>query len=145
MKFRLSNEIFVKPENLDPSGRKKIASLCASGNLEIVVTSQLVRELERSPFKGVPTWFQVARKPDPVFILDHSELDRASPGDGLMYEKHLGTSQQRKDAILADGAETFVDIFVSQDKRARNRVKQFGTNCSVMTYADFRSSILHIT
>jgi hypothetical protein len=79
-----------------------------------------------------------------VFILDHSRLDYARLGEGEIFSAHRGTSQQIKDAVIVDAADTDADVFVSEDRRARERYAKRRTGGRALDYARLRTDILKL-
>lgn len=126
----------------DAEGRVRACALCQARELEFVVPDTLVRELELSPFNGVPNWFPARLTSDSVFVLDHSRLNGARLGDGATFAAHRGASQQTSDAIIVDAADTDADIFVSEDRRARERYAKLRDRGRALDYARFRSEVL---
>lgn len=126
----------------DDQARGRIRTLCEAGQLEIVVPDTLLQQLEASPFSGVPEWFPTTVIADSVFVLDHSRLDFARLGDGDMFTAHRGASKQISDAIIVDAADNDADVFVSEDRRARERYAKLRDRGRALDYARFRVEIL---
>jgi hypothetical protein len=126
----------------DDEARGRARLLCDAGDLEIVVPDTLLQQLEESPFGGVPDWFPTSVIADSVFVLDHSRLDSARLGDGEMFTAHRGSSKQIADAAIVDAADTDADVFVSEDRRARERYAKLRDRGRSVDYARFRQEIL---
>ena len=127
---------------LDASARNKIRTLCEIGAHEIVVPNTLLRELEESPFGGVPEWFPVTLITDSVGVWDHSQWDHARFSDGKMFRDHCGGSQNVSDAVIVSSADGDADIFVSEDNRARNRYATLRGKQRSLCYSEFRANVL---
>ena len=74
-----------------------------------------------------------------VFMLDFARLGTARLGDGRVFNEHRGASNQASDAVIADSADDLADIFVSEDRRARTRLKSASDRCVGMSYLDYRA------
>jgi hypothetical protein len=128
----------------DDQARERIRSLCDATELEIVVPDTLLRQLEQSPFGGVPDWFPTDVIVDSVFVLDHSRLDSARLGEGDVFTAHRGKSRQISDAVIVDAADSDADLFVSEDRRARERYSKLSDPSRALNYFRFRSEILRL-
>ena len=126
----------------DDQARERVRSLCEAGELEIVVPDTLLQQLQASPFGGVPEWFPTNVIADSVCVLDHSRLDFARLGDGDVFTAHRGASQQISDAVIVDAADNEADVFVSEDRRARERYATLRDRGRAFDYARFRAEIL---
>lgn len=91
---------------------------------------------------GVPTWFPTMLIADAVFIVGHSRLDAARLGDGATYSAHLGGSRQIPDAVIVDAADNGADVFVSEDRRARERYAKLRDTGRALDYSRFREEVL---
>jgi hypothetical protein len=123
----------------DPTTRHILASLTASGQLEVLATPVVVEELRDSPFRGVPSWFPVTVEPEAVLVLGHARLGMARLSEGRVYTRHRGRSNKVRDAIIAESASALADVFVSEDRRCRKRLGELSSRCRPMTYAEFRA------
>jgi hypothetical protein len=128
----------------DQSARERVRSLCEASALEIIVPDRLLQELDASPFSGVPDWFAVSVIPDSVFVLDHSRLGFARLGDGDVSAAHKGKSQQVSDAVIVDVADNDADVFVSEDRRARERYATLRDRGRALDYGRFRIEVLRL-
>jgi predicted nucleic acid-binding protein len=126
----------------DDQARERIRSLCEASALEIIVSDTLLRELEVSAFGGVPDWFPTNVIKDSVFVLDHSRLGFARLGGGSVFAAHRGASKQISDAVIVDAADNDADIFVSEDRRARERYAKLRDRGRALSYPQFRGDIL---
>ncbi len=128
---------------MDAEARERTQSLCDAGELEILVPATLLRELNDSPFDGVPTWFPTTIVSDSVFVLDHSRLDgTARLGEGEIFAAHRGESQNTADAIIVDAADSDADVFVSEDRRARFRYERLRDRGRALDFNRFRAEVL---
>ena len=126
----------------DAPARERICSLCKASALQIVVPDTLLQQLKASPFAGVPDWFPADVIPDSVFVLDHSRLGFARLGEGELFTAHRGESQQISDAVIVDSADYDADLFVSEDRRARERYATLRNCGRALDYARFRTEVL---
>lgn len=127
----------------DVEAREKIRELCNQGKLEIIVTPKLIKELSGGPLRGVPDWFPITYRKESVVVSGHAFLGHGFLRKGEIYSKHRGDSEQEvPDAILAESANVYADVFVSEEKRARNRLSKFSVRCKGMTFTEFSSEIL---
>jgi hypothetical protein len=126
----------------DDDACERIRSMCESHLLEVVVSDTLLRELKASPFPGVPHWFPAQLTSDSVFVLDHSRLGFARLGDGEIFSAHRGDSKKVSDAVIVDAADSDADVFVSEDRRARDRYAMLRDWSKSLDYKRFRNEIL---
>ncbi|MDO8444776.1 MAG: hypothetical protein Q7T53_01495 [Deltaproteobacteria bacterium] len=122
-----------------PDLQGKISRLISENKLMVMVTSTIRRELEISPFKGVPEWFHTEIIGDSVFLSEYSLTDVDRVGEGDIYDVHKGHSKNFRDAIIADTAHTDADIFVSEDNRCRQRFKKISDSCKSMSFSEFEN------
>ena len=115
----------------------RIRSLCDRGALEIIATSTVKNELERSPLRGIPDWFPVTLDLDGIGVIGHSRIGHARIGRNDIYDDHRGQSHQVPDAVIAESAERYADLFVSDDQRCRARFAKLTRRCLVMGSLDF--------
>lgn len=127
---------------VDERARERIGCLCDAGELEIVVPNTLLRELKDGPFGGVPVWFPTTLIDDSVFVLDYSLLDCARLGNGKVFTAHRGASKQIADAVIVDAVDTDADIFVSEDRRARERYANLRDRSRSLNYERFCKEVL---
>ena len=123
---------------VDKAARIRIAEMIAGGAIDVVASPIIVDELRESPFKGVPDFFPVTRITEAVFVVGIAVVGLARVGDGKIFNAHRGKSKKTKDAIIADTADRDCEIFVSEDRRCRERLKQAGKKCLALSYADFK-------
>ena len=121
----------------DTETRADLCDCVARGTLRVICTPGIERELRDSPFRGIPDWFPVHYELESVSILPF-RLGETRLGRGGVYRDHRGTSQQRPDAEIADAADTYADLFVTQDKRCRSRAGKYATRCRTLSFPDFR-------
>jgi hypothetical protein len=129
----------------DSEACERIRSMCEAAQLEVVVPDTLLRELEVSPFGGVPDWFPTQLTSDNVFVCDHSRLGSARLGDGEIFSAHRGDSKKVSDAVIVDAADSDANVFVSEDRRARERYVMLRDRSKSLDYARFRSELLRLT
>lgn len=130
--------------NVDDRARERTLELCESGEVEVVVPETLRQQLDASPFNGIPNWFPTTLLPDSVFVLDHCLLGLARLGSGETYTSHKGDSKQISDAVIVDCADTDADVFVSQDRRARERYAGIRDRGRALDYSRFRADVLRL-
>ena len=70
-------------------------------------------------------------------MLGFTRLGDGRLGDGIIFDKHKGTSQNMKDAVIADTVDLEATMFVSQDNRSRNRLGKLSPKCISFTYEQF--------
>ena len=121
----------------DTETRADLCDCVARGMLRVVCTPRIQRELMDSPFRGIPDWFPVHHELESVSVLPFRPGETRL-GRGEVYRDHRGTSQQRSDAEIADAADTYADVFVTQDKRCRSRTRKYATKCRTLSFPDFR-------
>lgn len=125
-----------------PEIREAIAAAITAGVLRIIVTPKVCQELEPSPFQGVPGWFPVEHVVESVAVVGHWVLGFAVLGAGAVFTAHRGSSGQAADAIIADSADAYADILVSEDKRCRKHLADAGSACAVMSFDGFKTWLL---
>jgi|SRR5690606_8195997 len=115
--------------------------------LQIYMIPTIAEELSNglNKFQTNPLgWFNYQHNDDPVFILDHSLLDAAKLGDGLVYDDDMNgrtSSKAHKDAIIADAiSELQLDMVVTEDKRMKNK-KKIGI-ADIIGYEEFCNRFL---
>ncbi len=128
----------------DDAALSRLSTLVASKLVEVIVTPKLIDELSRSPFNGVPQWFETKFQPEAVTVVGHAFLGQSFLSEGTTYEAHKGDSKQVADAIHAESATAFADFFVSEDNRARRRLSALETACRCLTYSEFCSDLLNL-
>ena len=127
----------------DDEARERVRALCEDEQtLEIIVPATLARELEASPFGGVPDWFPTNQITDSVFVLDHTPLGEGRLGDGDTFAEHRGSSGEIADAVIADAVATDADVLVTEDKRARKRYREIKGKAHALDWAAFRGRVL---
>ena len=124
---------------IDADCLSNLNSLIDGQRWKVLAPATLLEELEASPFKGVPTWLTVEVGLDEVFILDHTKLGSGKLGHGGIFSEHKGESNNVKDAVIVDYAVKKADIFVSEDRRARNRLNNMQTSTRAYTYLEFKN------
>jgi hypothetical protein len=129
----------------DAPARHRTRQLCENGDVVVLVPATLRDQLTDSPFRGIPDWFPTVDLPDSVFVIGHSGIGCARLGSGKTYTSHKGASQQVSDAVIVDCADTDADVFVSQDRRARERYARIRDRGRALDYARFRADVLLLT
>lgn len=122
---------------MDEKHRDRVAEFIVRGALMLIATPILVDELAASPFGGLPDWFPITVEPENVAVIGFARIGMARLGDGEVYSKHRGSSNNIKDGVLADSADALADILVSEDGRCRKRLAEISSTCECMSYADF--------
>lgn len=115
-----------------------ISELIVHNLLRVEVPRTIEDELIESPHQCVPNLFPIERISDSVVIVGHSKLGFARLGDGKFYAAHRGESQKFKDAIIADTVDSDCNIFVSEDNRCRNRLRELTDKCACFSYEEFK-------
>lgn len=121
----------------DATTRGMLQTLVARGLVKVIATPIVRDELKRSPFAGFPDWFPVVLEAENVTVLGYASLGMTRLGEGELYSDHQGESKKIPDAIIADSADALADIFVSDDRRCRERLKKITTRCRGMDYEEF--------
>lgn len=121
----------------DAEVRTSLRTLVDRGLVRVIATPMVLDELRRGPFGGLPCWFPVAVEAESVTVLGYATLDMTELGDGQIYTEHRGESKKIPDGIIADSADALADIFVSEDRRCRERLKRISTRCCGMNYEEF--------
>lgn len=126
----------------DVDTREAIASLIASRQIRVIAIPTIVDELCASPFNGLPSWFPIDVLSDSVAVLGHWHVGGASLGVGDTFIAHLGRSKTHvADAIVADSADVYAAIAVSEDVRYRRRLAKFSGHCVIMDYRAFQGLV----
>ena len=118
---------------MDKKRRDLLGDLIAGGAVRVIATPVLVDELNASPFGGLPDWFPIAIESESVAVIGFARIGMARIGDGKVYSKHRGSSNNVKDGILAASADALADILVSEDGRCRKRLAVISSTCECMT------------
>ena len=66
----------------DENTRLRLASLILHSKVHVIATPKIVDELTRSPFKGVPDWFDVDEEIEAVAVVGHARVGMARLGSG---------------------------------------------------------------
>jgi hypothetical protein len=98
----------------------------------VIAAPVIIEELRRSPLGGIPDWFPIAIRAESVAVLGYWMLGMAELGEGAVYGEHRGKSRKIPDAIIADSANALADIFVSEDRRCRARLKKISARCTCL-------------
>jgi len=134
----LDSNIYDELE-IDIETRELLSELVARGNLRVISTPRIRRELQDSPLQGIPDWFPVVHELESVSILPF-RLGETRLGRGEVFKAHLGESAKRADAEITDSANSYADVFVTDDRRCRKRAQDCAPLCQTLTYQDFGSS-----
>ena len=126
----------------DPTSAELLAERITQRRIRIIATPIIADELADGPFGGIPEWFPVELEVESVAVLGYWRLGSARLGGGATYTEHRGESGNIKDAIIADSANSLADIFVSEDKRCRNRLAQISEWCISWNYLEFKNWLL---
>jgi hypothetical protein len=99
-RFLLDDNIYNKLD-ADPIVRAQIRSLTEAGQIEVLATPIVVAELSRSPFSGIPGWFNVVVERERIAVSGLARSGMATSSLGKMYREHRGKSKKtRRDAPL---------------------------------------------
>ena len=110
------------------------------GRMKVRASIKLAEQLQRSPFGGVPDWFEVEVIPELLTVADQTYVDHSFFTDTGIFELHHGESTQDgniEDAIIAESASGGADIFVTEDKRSLQPSRVRLMRCRVMTFEAF--------
>lgn len=143
MKVLLDCNIWDQLAN-DGRARARLAHLVDSERLVVVVPATLRRELEASPFGGIPDWFSIVPILDGVAVVGHSRVGECRLGDAEVFRAHRGESRQVPDAVLADTAHAYADVFVSEDRRARDCYARIAGSSRALDFSGFRTLVLEL-
>lgn len=125
----------------DEPVRERLALLITTGRARVIATPIVADELSKSPFGGFPNWFAVQVEPEAVAVLGYARYGMARLGGGETYLAHRGSSRSdsnnTRDAIIAQSAESLADLFVSEDRRSRRRLVEMGRQCRALAYEEF--------
>lgn len=122
----------------DSLTRDLIRDLVGQKYIRIIISPVVMQELRSSPFRGIPDFFPVDIIVESVAVVGLAIVDLAICGDGTIFSPHLGTSSKGSDAVIADSASSYANIFVSEDKRCRTRLAQLQESCNCLSYSDFK-------
>jgi hypothetical protein len=122
----------------DENARTTLSHLISHCLVRVIATPMIIAELQKSPFGGLPGWFPVDVNAENVTVLGYAPLGMTRLGDGTVYAEHRGESNKIPDGIIADSADALADVFVSEDRRCRERLKRKSVRCSGMDYQEFR-------
>ena len=122
---------------VDLSSRDRLCSSITCGRVTIIVSARIVSELAAGPLASVPDWLPVEHVVDSVFALGFGQLGGVRLGQGDVFRAHIGQSKQFSDAIIADTVSAEADVFVSDDKRCRTRVKRAIPLLHTMSFDEF--------
>jgi len=128
----------------DDDTRALIKSACEKKQIRIIISPVVMKELERSPFGGIPYFFPVEVIVESVAVAGLAIAGLAMPGNGTIFSAHLGTSNKGSDAVIADSASTYANVFVSEDSRCRTRLQQAHHSCNCLAYGEFQMWIAEV-
>lgn len=128
----------------DDGTRFLIRAACEKKLVRVVISPVVMKELECSPFGGIPDFFPVDVIVESVAVAGLAIAGLARPGNGEIFSSHLGTSNKGGDAVIADSASSYADVFVSEDKRCRTRLQQICPSCKCLAYEEFRIWIANV-
>ena len=120
----------------DDATKKLIHRMIESKKIEVAVPRIVLEELKRSPFNGVPDFFPIKNISDGVAVVGLAVAGAVIVGDGKTYSSHLGTSKKSKDAVLAETASNYSDVFVSEDNRCRKRLNNIQSKVKCFNYEE---------
>ena len=128
----------------DAETRTRLVQAIDDGLVRVIATPVVVDELVDSPFGGVPTWFPIDIETESVAVVGFWRIGMARLGDGEVFTKHRGESNNTPDAILADSANDLADILVTNDRRCRKRLSEISSTCEAIDYAQFRKRLCEV-
>lgn len=134
MKVVLDSNIYDRLAE-DETSIRIIQSLIQAGDLEILVSPTIYKELWQSPFKGVPHFFPVKYIGESVLVAGGHVGDRC--GKGEILQNHLGKSKKVNDAFIADVASMDADYLVTEDCRLKNRLNSIQSWYQSIDYNTF--------
>lgn len=137
-RFFLDGNIYDKLAHDQPTVAM-VRDLVGRRVVEVVASPAVVTELQQSPFRGLPTWFSVAVRPEGIAISGVSRSEMARASEGVVFKQHLGESRKGTDAIIAHSAHSMRAVLVSEDHRCRKRLKDITNADDAMTYDEFRA------
>jgi hypothetical protein len=123
----------------DVGTRDLLTRLVGEGRVSIIVTPKVRDELAAGPFGGVPAWIPMHHVIESVAVLGHWHLGEAALGEGQVFTAHRGESNKVGDAIIADSADTYADILVSEDARLRKHFTSVSERCLALDFGEFRA------
>ena len=136
----LDSNIYDELSN-DEAVRNSISNLIQTKTITVVAPQIVLDEMKNSPFKGIPNFFPVEAISDGVAVAGLAKAGAAIVSEGKTYTKHKGNSKQSKDAIIAETALNFSDVFVSQDNHCRERLKSISNKTQCFDYQEFKKWI----
>lgn len=120
----------------DTASRDALKALIACGKVEVLMPRVVQDEVAARP-GGLPDWLTFSRIPDGACVPGISIVGAARVGGGRVFMPHLGNSRNKgKDAVIAATADLDADLFVSDDRRCRERAKLY-TRCECLSYTEF--------
>lgn len=128
----------------DSTTQAAVKAATESAQIRVIVSPVAMQELLKSPFGGIPEFFPVEVVVDSVAVAGLAIPGLARPGDGNVFRAHIGSSRKGADAVIADSASTYADVFVSEDARCRNRLQDIHLACKCFTYAEFSEWIANV-
>jgi len=129
----------------DDETRALVKNACEKKQIRIIISPVVMKELERSPFGGTPDFFPVEVIVESVAVAGLAIAGLAMPGNGAIFSTHLGTSNKGSDAVIADSASTYANVFVSEDSRCRIRLQQAHRSCICLAYREFQMWIAEVS
>ena len=128
----------------DESMRSVVSGACKRGSIRVVISPTVMLELKSSPFRGVPDYFPVEVVAESVAVPGLAIPGLAFPGKGEVFAQHLGESRQGRDAAIADSADAYADVFVSEDWRCRKRLAGASKSCECFDFTGFAKWIAEL-
>lgn len=115
--------------------QSSIRSKIDSDSIELLVTPTVMKQLNASPFKGVPSWLPLRRISESVALCNGPCDSRI--GRGTVMHLHQGPSKQWEDALIADVAATEDAVLVTEDRRLLRRLSEVTTRARGMRFEEF--------
>jgi predicted nucleic acid-binding protein len=124
--------------DVEPEIRAAVETLIEKGILQVFASPVVVKELQASPFGGIPNWFPVSVQPEGIGIAGLERAGMARSSVGRIFHAHRGESRKGYDAIIAESARTMRAMLVSDDRRCRERLKEIAGEDTAMSYNEFK-------
>jgi hypothetical protein len=118
----------------------EVRAAIATGELTVIATNRLWREVWQSPHRDMALSLPVKHVGDSLAFCNGPCNARVGPG--TLYRAHLGTSKKHDDALIADAADYDADYLVSEDRRLRKRMNEHALRCSAVSFSEWSAMFL---